>query len=121
MHGPIVVSRNEGGHRATGAALVNLWEQRRGAFFFLRVPRLVCAKLPSVKHHLKPLIISLAVAASGFAAMAPAMAADGTGTRQRACHWDRQTGRMICQRTQPSGDPAPQPAPAPTPPKSGTP
>jgi hypothetical protein len=61
--------------------------------------------------HLKPLILSSAVAFAGLAALAaPAMAADTTAsTSSRSCHWDRTTGRMICHRVRSSGTTAPPP------------
>ena len=60
--------------------------------------------------HLKQLILSGAVAVLALAVLAPAASAADAGpavddskpappaATSKKCHWDKKTGRMICQR-----------------------
>jgi hypothetical protein len=47
--------------------------------------------------HLKQLILASVVTFVGLAVLAPTIAS----AADKKCHWDKKTGRMICQR--PSG------------------
>lgn len=57
----------------------------------------------------KPLVVAGLVAMTGLTTLSPTVASAATSSR--SCHWDRQTGRMICRRVPSAGTDAPPPAP----------
>jgi hypothetical protein len=68
-------------------------------------------------NYLKPLLLFGAFVVAGLA-----WAAEPSTTKPtRACHWDRQTGRMICQRVRAPGTDTPPPVVEPKPQSGGTP